>query len=128
MTTAVAVVAGVLGSVYSREIALAFPLSSGPYEEISPRAVPFWCSLLVFAPLFFGRQMHEERARRELIVGMDGTDTIQKRIQTLPPKGFLRLFVVTDSPRFYAHVDRGLPSAALRLFAVTLFAPASDDG
>ena len=41
VTTVLAVVAGMLGSVYSREIALSFPLSSGPYEEISPRAVPF---------------------------------------------------------------------------------------
>ena len=75
VTTVLAVVAGMLGSVYSREIALAFPLSWGTYEGISLRAVAFWCSLLVFALLFFGRQMHEERARHELIVG---TDTIQK--------------------------------------------------
>ena len=54
ITTVLAVIAGLLGSVYQNDIARAFPLVwAGPWGSVSGRAVVFWVSVLVFAILFW---------------------------------------------------------------------------
>jgi hypothetical protein len=82
LVTLLAVIAGVLGSVYSREIGSAFPLYWGPYDSFSVHALAFWGTLVAFALLFFFRQAATDRARQQFV----------DLIRTLPPAGFLSEF------------------------------------
>jgi hypothetical protein len=47
LVTLLAVIAGVLGSVYSPEIGRSFPLYWGPYDSFSLKALLFWSTLIV---------------------------------------------------------------------------------
>lgn len=82
LVTILAVIAGVLGSVYSKEIGNAFPFYWGPYDSLSPHALGFWSTLVTFALLFFFRQAATDRARQQLV----------DLLRTLPPADFLSEF------------------------------------
>jgi hypothetical protein len=82
LVTLLAVIAGVLGSVYSPEIGKSFPLYWGPYDSFSLPVLLFWSTLLAFALLFFFRQAATDKARQQLV----------ELIRTLPPADFLSEF------------------------------------
>jgi hypothetical protein len=82
LVTLLAVIAGVLGSVYSPEIGKSFPLYWGPYDSFSLQVLLFWSTLLAFALLFFFRQAATDKARQQLV----------ELIRTLPPADFLSEF------------------------------------
>jgi hypothetical protein len=89
LTTILAAVAGLLGSVYGEEIGRSFPLYFGPYSGFSLTALAFWLTLLSFGLLFFQRQRHDDDARRRL---EGSTANIEKLVETLPPKAFRSKF------------------------------------
>lgn len=89
VTTVLAVVAGLLGSVYGEEIGRSFPLHFGPYVGISYRALGFWLTLLLFAALFFQRQRHDDDARGRL---EKSAQNIESLVETLPPRAFRAKF------------------------------------
>jgi hypothetical protein len=79
VTTVLAVIAGLLGSVYQSEVAAAFPLTfSSPVAAMSPRAVVFWASVIAFALMFFARQGSDDRNRERL----------ESLVRTMPPRAF----------------------------------------
>jgi hypothetical protein len=93
IVTVLAVIAGLLGSVYQNDIAAAFPLTwSGASAGMSWRAVIFWLSVLLFAVLFFLRQQADDQAGQRLeeaATKAEGTTArIEALIQTLPPRAF----------------------------------------
>jgi amino acid permease len=84
ITTVLAAVAGLFGSVYSTEIGRSFPLFLGPYNAVSKNAIAFWITLILFAVLFFQRQRHDDAARMRL---ENTSAAIQELVATLPPNG-----------------------------------------
>jgi hypothetical protein len=93
VTTVLAVIAGLLGSVYQSDVANAFPLVwSGPWEGWSIRALAFWASVVVFAGMFFLRQRSDDNARSVLAkaaaAAEENTRRIEGLVQTLPPRAF----------------------------------------
>jgi hypothetical protein len=98
LVTILAVIAGLLGSVYSREIGNAFPFYWGPYDSVSPHALGFWSTLFTFALLFFCRQSATDRARQQFV----------DLLRTLPPADFLSSFdsVLTECEEAAATVLR----------------------
>jgi hypothetical protein len=86
VTTLSALIAGLLGSVYSQDIGHAFPLTlRGPWSGWSPRAIVFWCAAILFCLLFFVRQRYDDELRSELA---EKTNEIRRLVQTLPPATF----------------------------------------
>jgi hypothetical protein len=104
-TTILAVVAGLLGSVYGGEIGSSFPFSWGPYSGVSYKAVAFWTTLVLFGILFFERQRHDDEAREHL---QKTSSTIQSLIETLPPKAFRSQFV-QQSETFHRALSSVIP-------------------
>lgn len=93
VTTVLAVIAGLLGSVYQNDIAGAFPLALwGPWGPLSRRAVGFWASVLLFAVMFFLRQKWDDDSRGRLaetaMRAEKGTERIEALVRTMPPKAF----------------------------------------
>ena len=79
VTTVLAVIAGLLGSVYQSEVAAAFPLTfSSPVAAMPPKAVVFWASVIAFALMFFARQWSDDRNRERL----------ESLVRTMPPRAF----------------------------------------
>jgi hypothetical protein len=88
VTTVFAAVSGLLGTVFGTEIAQAFPFHA-VHIPTSYRAITFWLSLVIFGFLFFGRQRHDDRARKRLEAA---TANIRTFIETLPPHAFRSRF------------------------------------
>ena len=93
VTTVLAVIAGLLGSVYQADIANAFPLVVvGPWGAVSWRAATFWSSVVVFALMFFLRQWWDDATRERFagaaIKAEEGTVRIEDLVRTLPPRAF----------------------------------------
>jgi hypothetical protein len=85
-TTVLAVVAGLLGSVYQDDVAHAFPLVlRGPWGPLSLKAVVFWASVVVFAVMFFFRQLSDDESRLRLA---DTADRVETLVRTMPPRAF----------------------------------------
>jgi hypothetical protein len=92
-TTVLAVIAGLLGSVYQDDVARAFPLVlSGPWEGMSLRALAFWFCVVLFAMMFFARQRWDDLSRDRLakaaLKSEESTGRIEELVQTLPPRAF----------------------------------------
>ncbi len=93
LTTVLAVIAGLLGSVYQDDIANAFPLAlSNAWGTISWRAAAFWMSVVLFAVLFFFRQwwddVNRERLNATALRAEQGTERIEALVRTMPPRAF----------------------------------------
>lgn len=93
VTTVLAVITGLLGSVYQNDIAAAFPMVwSGPWGQISGRAVVFWVGVVIFAVLFFFRQWWDDMSRERLADtaarAEEGTARIKDLVRTMPPRAF----------------------------------------
>lgn len=85
VTTVLAAIAGLFGSVYGNEIGSSFPLSLGPYQGVSFKAVAFWLTLVLFGIMFFERQRYDDAARERLETTSANIKTL---VETLPPKAF----------------------------------------
>jgi hypothetical protein len=104
LVTLLAVIAGVLGSVYSSQIGRSFPLYWGPYDSFSLKVLLFWSTLVAFALLFFFRQAATDKARQQLI----------ELIRTLPPADFLSEFdrVLGECEQAVEQVRKGSSQSA----------------
>jgi hypothetical protein len=114
VTTVLAVMAGLLGSVYETEVVNSFPLVlSGPWDGWSVRAVVFWASVLVFAAMFFFRQWSDDISRDRLVnaatAAEENTSRIEALVQTLPPRAFQ-----TQLAEMYVTVHDALDSVVVR--------------
>jgi hypothetical protein len=88
-----ATVIGVVGSIYTAEIASSFPLTLvGPWTGWSGRASAFWAAVICFAWLVYLRQLTDDTVRGRLIETTESAEQTSRRIeefsQTLPPAGF----------------------------------------
>lgn len=120
VTAAAAAVVGLLGSVYQREIAAAFPLTPlGPFEVVSWRAVFFWAALSGLAWLVYLRQRVDDEVRTGLVNSTGNVEQTSRRIeefvQTLPPRAFQ-----TELARAVAEVHYAVSSAMPRVAGPTL--------
>jgi hypothetical protein len=99
LTTFVALIAGLLGSVYAEDIKSSFPLAWTGLTEWSWTALSFWIFAAVFCVLFWARQRSDDEARDALVATTAGlastttsvaakADEIRKFVQTLPPVTF----------------------------------------
>lgn len=120
VTAAVAAVVGLLGSVYQREIAAAFPLTPlGPFDVVSWRAVFFWAALFGLAWLVYLRQRVDDEVRSGLVKSTGNVEQTSRRIeefvQTLPPRAFQ-----TELAKAVADVHDAVSSAMPRAAGPTL--------
>lgn len=90
MLTVLVLIAGLYGSIYADLIKSSFPLTY--FSSIHPLYLPwiFWILVIVSAGLFFIHQKsadskHDEEQDKLL----QGVDTVEQLIKTLPPKQFL---------------------------------------
>lgn len=122
ITTVLAVVAGLLGSVYQSEIVHAFPFAlHGPWGPPSLRAIVFWTSVVLFAVLFYFRQSWDDQGREKLA---EVSVTVHAMMAEVLPRGVRQ----SVGPEDLAQIVRSLLHALASLAALYDDAPMTDLG
>jgi hypothetical protein len=86
VANALGVFAGLMGALYTDDIRNAFPFQYQNLGDLSPHAVAFWFSFLIFAFTFLSREWSVDRQR------VESEKRLEETIRTMPPRGYVLEF------------------------------------